>query len=187
MTVNSWLESFFRNLKRIQESVFNDGYTNRKRTQTMQSVMESIAKDFLLGVTCRKTDPALKKQSREYLNIDFIFFKKIDYDEDNYVLPEIVVEHENSYERDQIAYCLWKLLCIRSPLRILICYQNDIDKLESLRRYLEAIIRENNLMNSDYGNILVVIGDLSLDERDDCQWNEYFRVFQWRNNALGPL
>ena len=47
-------------------------------------------------------------------------------------LPSAIVELENSYDNDKIAYCLWKLACIRSPIRVLICYQKGKEAISSL-------------------------------------------------------
>ena len=58
-------------------------------------------------------------------------------------------ELENSREEDRIAYSLWKVLCIRAPLRVVFAYRHD---------EREGITLINRLTES-------VIGGLPIDER----------------------
>ena len=71
------------------------------------------------------------------MNIDGLFFDNHSYKkfvsdkmgmENPLVLPTAAVELENSYDLDKIDYCLWKLMCIRTQIRILICYQSNTEK-----------------------------------------------------------
>jgi hypothetical protein len=65
--------------------------------------------------------------------------------------PLAVFELENSREEDRIAYSLWKVLCIRAPLRVVFAYRRDAR---------EGIALVNRLIAS-------VIGGLTVDERMD--------------------
>ena len=146
--------------------------------------MDKIGEDLYCGVSGRKSNISPQEESREYLTIDFMFFNKKDYNEDKSVLPSAVVEHENNPSRKKIEYCLWKISCVKSPLRVLICYQPNADKIESLREHLEVVVWEGNLMKGDNADLLIIIGDSSLDNSTDSEWNEYFQVFEWRNDSL---
>ena len=58
----------------------------------------------------------------EYLGLDVMAFA----DEDKtWQFPTAVVELENSLNVDQIAYSLWKVLCVRAGLRMVFCYRSS--------------------------------------------------------------
>jgi hypothetical protein len=65
---------------------------------------------------------------------------------DPFVLPRAVVELENTYDVKKISYCQWKILCIRAPIRVLICYQNGGEKVKYLKEHLENVIWQGSLM-----------------------------------------
>lgn len=95
------------------------------------------------------------------------------------------MELENSYERKKISYCLWKILCVRAPIRVLICYQKSIDEVTTLRQHLEDVIWKGSLMKGTDGDVLIIIGDESVG--DGAPWREYFTVFEWRNDGLEKI
>jgi len=125
----------------------------------------------------------------KYLDIDAFYFDRSDYDlpigvgdnEDPFVLPKAVVEMENSFGKNKIAYCAWKILCVRSPVRALICYQKGMDKVTALAKHLEDIIWQKGLLNGDKGDLLVIIGN---DKKGESEWQDYFSVFEWRSDRL---
>lgn len=84
----------------------------------------------------------------EYLALDVMAFPSGD---GHWRFPVAVFELENSKDDDRIAYSLWKLLCVRSELRIVFCYRPSADLAPALVRHL----REE------------VIGALSITERRD--------------------
>ena len=167
-------------------------------TTFMQKVMDGIAEEMNCHVA--RIRPENKKESGEYLNIDAVFIDNAKYDLieeygfiekkewdnwDSFVLPRAVVELENSYDIKKIAYCLWKILWIRAPVRVLICYQEDKDKVKTLKQHLEDVIQRGKLVKETDGDLLVVIGDESVG--DEASWGEYFTVFEWRNNRLEKI
>lgn len=184
MRAKVWLESFFKHLNEIDDKELYDQLPSGRWTKKVSQVMDQVGEDLYCGVSGRKSDTSRQEESEEYLSIDFMFFDKKDYNEETGVLPRVVVEHENNPNKEKIEYCLWKILCIRSPLRVLICYQPNADKIESLREHLEVVIWEGNLMKGDNADLLIIIGDQSLENKRDSEWNEYFRVFEWRNDSL---
>ncbi len=158
-------------------------------TEFMQSVMDRVAE----GMNCRvaRIRPENKEESGEYLNIDAMFIDNAayipgkKYDEyDPFVLPRAVVELENNYDKEKISYCLWKILCVRAPIRVLICYQEGADKVTTLRKRLEDVICQGSLMKGTDGDLLVIIGD---ETREKLPWGEYYRVFEWRNDRLEKI
>lgn len=150
-----------------------------KWTEFMRDVMDGVA------------DKMNCKVDGEYLCTDVFFFDSAEYDlvKKNYkhpfVLPRVVVELENNDNPSKIVDCLWKILCIRSPIRVLICYQHGEDKITSLRRDLQDVIWEGNLMKGTDGDLLVIIGDADLGT--EIPWNNYFKVFEWRNDKLKEI
>lgn len=90
--------------------------------------------------------------------------------------PAIVMELENSQREDQIAYSLWKVLCVRAGLRIVFCYRRNSDKVPALMRHLrEEVIDAMSLdkrLTTD-GETLVVVGSRSEAETFP------FGYFQW--------
>ena len=67
----------------------------------------------------------------------------------NWPFPIAVFELENSRQDDKVAYSLWKVLCVRAPLRVVFCYRRDVSAGSALVRRLEE----------------AVVGSLSIEER----------------------
>jgi len=124
-----------------------------------------------------------------YLDIYAFYFDKSDYDlqigmsehEDPFALPMAVVELEKSLDINKIVYCLWKILCVRAPIRALICYQKGIDKIISLSKHLEDVIWERGLLKGDNGDLFVIIGN---DKKGESDWEDFFSVFEWKSERL---
>lgn len=205
MVGKEWVEAFLESLFECREKANLDIYneTYGKWTEFMvQDVIKGMEKDTNCHVVCvMNGDLTLKGgDSGEYLNIDAMFFNRSDYEKqvywkveqkrnyDPWVLPAAIVEHENvNTGIEKIAYCLWKLLCIRSQLRFLICYGDNINKF---RQYLEETIKEGGLAEGLKGELFVIIGDTLRDKhhwhsRDDIK--KYFNIFEWKNNQLQKL
>ncbi len=131
-----------------------------------------------------------KNESGENLNIDAMFFDKQLYNKlyiggkniDPFILPLAVVEHENEFNDFKIAYCMWKLTLVRSPLRILICYTKKLTQLSKLINYLSDVIKRGGLLKDDKGELLIIVGNEEVLENDP--WEKYFRFYEWRNNKL---
>lgn len=69
-----------------------------------------------IGHTCQ-TLPVSKS---EYLKIDVMAFPD---NTSRWQFPIAVFELENKRDPNYISYALWKLLCVRAPLRVLFCYR----------------------------------------------------------------
>lgn len=118
------LESFFIALGETEDVL--DSSTDEKWTRSIGIVMDKIGENLHCGVSRRRAEMQ-SHVSGEYLNIDFMFFDKRDYNSGRSVLPRAVVEHENAFNKNKIEYSLWKILCVRSPIKVLICYQRNAD------------------------------------------------------------
>ena len=167
-----------------------EDWTDSGWTEFMRTVMDMVAEKMNCRVVRRR--PRSKEQSGEYLNIDAFFIDKAEYDLnknsgwDPFVLPRAVAELENDYHTDKISYCLWKILYVHAPIRVLICYQKCKDKVTALKEHLEKVIWQGGLMKGTDGDLLVIIGDDSAVAT--ATWGtyfwDYFSVFEWRNDRL---
>jgi hypothetical protein len=82
----------------------------------------------------------------EYLALDAVAFAPASV---KWPFPVAVFELENSRQDDKVAYSLWKVLCVRAPLRVVFCYRRDVSAGSALVRRLEE----------------AVVGSLSIEQR----------------------
>ena len=180
---DEWVRTFAESLKELTSESNIEG--DRKWTEFMVKVMKNIGEKIDCYVQTR--DALDHNNSGEYMNIDALFFCNSDYknwkskDYDPPVLPIVAVEMENNYKVDKITYCLWKLLCLRVPTRVLICYQANMDNLLLLKKHFEETIVRYRLMDQDHGKLFIIVGD---DREDGPNWDEYYKAFEWKNNKL---
>jgi hypothetical protein len=189
MNATDFVPQFFKVLQIIPYP--RDPWVDGQWTDFIGKVMDAVAESF--GCYVARLKPGVPGESGEHLGIDHMFFSLEDtkrlkpnrYGGDPLALPTAVVESENGYDMDRIAYCLWKTTCLRAPLKGLICYQNGGDKVEQLRMYLEQVLREGLLADRAAGEVLVIIGDDSLSEK--ATWEEYFSPFLWNGVSLSKI
>lgn len=181
-----WIEAFMKSLKTLENESY--GKTDAGWTTFIGKVLKEVGRETRCYVAMKYTITEENEHSGEYLGIDAWFIDNADFDDwdnDNWdppVLPSAVAELENSYDLNQITYDLWKMLCIRAPVRVLICYQSKADEVKSLRMRLEDVIQQRGLMKGAGGELLVIIGNDSVSE--ESEWSEYFKVFEWRYDGL---
>lgn len=84
---------------------------------------------------------------QEYLSLDVVAFETAG--ERLWRLPHAIFELENSQDDARVAYSLWKVLCVRSKLRVVFCYRRDREQGVKLVRHLS---------NS-------VLSEMAIDER----------------------
>jgi hypothetical protein len=107
----------------------------------------------------------MPQQQQEYLGIDVMAF-----DEKNdkpWKFPVAVFELENSKEDNRVAYSLWKVLCIRSKLKVVICYRkNAEDGIKLVRSLKKNVIESLGIAGrtDTGGETMIVVG--SRDETD---------------------
>ena len=184
-----WLNYFFQTCRYLEELSDCEG---EAWTEFMGKVLDVVGQKMNCVVIRSRQKSTKEEPSGEYLDIDAVYFDKVDYDlpigmsddEDPFALPKTVVELENSFNTNKITYCAWKILCVRSPIRALICYQKGMDKVTALAKHLEDIIWQRGLLKWDNGDSLVIIGN---DQKEDSEWEDYFNVFEWRNDRLEKI
>ena len=188
-----WLKHFAKVIGEEEEKWKSEGkdmWCGRPEwTKFMGDVMDGVGEKINCYVIRRREE---KEHSGEYLNIDAFFIDKAEYalkhKWDPFVLPRAVVELENEGDPDIISSCLWKILCVRSPIRVLICYQPDADGVQTLSKHLEDVIWQGSLMRGEDGDLLVIIGNQTVKaELGDWEWREYFTIFEWRNDRLAKI
>ena len=109
----------------------------------------------------------------EYLTMDVMAFAG---GERRWRFPVAVVELENSADNDRIAYSLWKVLCVRSALRIVFCYRRSADEGAALIRFLRDEVVQAMPLDDRMkleGATVVVVGS-----RDDAATFPY-GFFKW--------
>ena len=70
----------------------------------------------------------------EYLTLDVMAFAPISAG--GWCFPIAVAELENSPDEGRVTYPLWKVLCVRSDLRIVFCYRRSFADAPTLVSYL---------------------------------------------------
>lgn len=75
----------------------------------------------------------------EYLSLDVMAFPN---EIKGWQFPIAIFELENSSDPNIVSYALWKILCIRAPLRILFCYRPTPEEgSELVARLRHAVIK----------------------------------------------
>ena len=100
----------------------------------------------------------LPKDGQEYLSLDVMAF---DPGASPWPFPVAVMELENSKDPARIAYSLWKVLCVRCPLRVVYCYRPTAEEarelVETLRQEVIAPLAPNERLALG-GETMVTVG-----------------------------
>jgi hypothetical protein len=150
-------------------------WTSRLTTVVVESCLQlgwcAAAKGFPLDL--------LPQAGQEYLGIDVMAFEKAPSAEGRrWPFPAAVFELENSRDDDRVAYALWKVLCLRSPLRAVFAYRADWQQARGLISRLDADVVGSIPLNQRAdlgGQTLVVAG--SRGEGETFPWG-YFKLWQ---------
>jgi hypothetical protein len=126
---------------------------------------------------CRR----LPKGGQEYLGIDVIAFPPEGDLPCRWPMPLAAFELENSRRDDRVAYSLWKVLCIRTELRVVFAYRPDWERSRQLvgaveRDVLGGLRPEQR--TSLEGQTVLVVGNRG--EGETFPWG-YFKF--WMLNA----
>ena len=139
-----WAEVFFRILQtddvggELKEAalagalgVWTEGLTSVVAVTSQQLGWRPAAKGHLGEV--------LPLARQEYLALDVMAFPLAG--KTRWPFPLAIFELENSREEDRIAYSLWKVLCIRAPLRVVFAYRHDArEGITLVNRLTESVI-----------------------------------------------
>ncbi len=78
----------------------------------------------------------LPEPASEYLALDAMAFPSRENSDARWPLPLAVFELENSPRDDRVGYSLWKVLCVRAPLRMVFSYRRDWERTRDLMDHL---------------------------------------------------
>jgi hypothetical protein len=164
MTRGKWKDAFFPVVSRfekaslLRESALQENLTDWTKylTEAVVQTCESIG--WQAAAKGSKLD-TLPIQHFEYLSLDVVAFSFDPGGKWRY--PLAAIELENSRDDERIAYSLWKVLCVRSNLRIVFCYRRSFADAPTLVSYLgrevvKALTIEDRL--SLKGETYVVVG-----------------------------
>lgn len=150
---STWLKRFFRTLERAEYP--ENPWNASQWTRFLGDAVDRVSRQMKCRAAMRRATTRGDERSGEYLNIDAIYFDGDAYDAqskayaagyDPFVIPRVLVELENAADDDRVAYSLWKLLCVRAPLRVLISHRPRCQGVEKLREHLDAVILGGCLM-----------------------------------------
>lgn len=111
----------------------------------------------------------------EYLAVDVMAFGD---GQKRWRFPTAVFELENSLKDDRIAYSLWKVLCIRADLRVVICYRKTSGQASALVQFLgDEVVGAMGIHGRIglQGQTLVVVGS-----REESEYFPYGFFKWWR-------
>jgi hypothetical protein len=117
----------------------------------------------------------LPEPRSEYLSLDVVAFADGGR---KWRFPVAAVELENSPSGDRIAYSLWKVLCLRVDLRVVVCYRrNPQDGAAMVRLLRDDVVQAMTLQGrvNLEGETLVVVGS-----RDESATFPYGFFKWWR-------
>jgi len=131
------------------------------------------------GVAKGHQSTILPVPRQEFLGLDVVAFEPAG--ERRWRFPVAVFELENSTADDRVAYSLWKVLCVRSQLRVVFCYRQDSGDGSKLVRHLAAEVAramEIPERTAVIGETLVVVGS-----RDETKTFPYGFFKDWLFDA----
>jgi hypothetical protein len=106
------------------------------------------------GNRCTRLPP----KGQEYLSIDVMAFAA--GPTPLWPFPQAVFELENQYLR--VAYSLWKVMCIRAPLRVVIAYRRDWEETRQLVAKLTEDVIDgipSDQLGALDGQTIVIVGN----------------------------
>ena len=125
----------------------------------------------------------LPQPGQEYLSIDVTAFPPTRGGQAAlWPLPIAVFELENHRKDQRVAYSLWKVLCVRAPLRVVIAYRRDWEQsrclVATLGRDVIGSLTTEQRAGLD-GELVVVVGNRG--EGETFPWG-YFKFWLLDNN-----
>lgn len=136
--VDTWREEFFKVVmsdrfsKPLKEASLHGDL--RDWTVSLTDVVASICERNNWIPAARGHRAAMMPESREeYLGVDVMAFEKSPHP---WLFPQAAIELENSASDDKVCYALWKVLNVKTELRIVFCYRPEAEEGTRLVKYL---------------------------------------------------
>lgn len=125
------------------------------------SVVESCKSIGWLAAAKGHRLNALPQAGQEFLSLDVMAFES-EPNPKRWRFPIAVFELENHRTDDRVAYSLWKVLCVRAPLRVVFAFRRDWDaSRSSVNAICEDVI--GGLATTPHepisGEVVVVMGN----------------------------
>lgn len=130
---------------------------------------------------------AVPKAGQEYLGIDVMAFaaeRGDGADGPRWRWPLAAFELENSTADARVAYSLWKLLCVRAPLRVVFAYRRDWERGRALVGHLsEQVIAPlaRDVPAALDGPVVIALGSRGEGETFP---HGYFKFWRLDSNVL---
>ncbi len=173
-----WKSAFFNIVEQpdianiLKESSLQEKLTDWTKTLTAVCVKTCEKLEWSASAKGHQYE-LLPVKRNEYLALDVMAFP------DSYKkwrFPIAVFELENRLDDDQIAYSLWKLLCVRADLRIIFCYRKTATDGSILVKHLQDDVIHAMEISGRVrldGETIIVVGS-----REDADIFPY-RFFKW--------
>jgi hypothetical protein len=134
----SWRDAFFREVQnhemagKLKQSALDEDLTSWTTALTAAVVLACKQTGWQASAKAHKLE-LLPVQRSEYLSLDVVAFPDATK---RWSFPVAIMELENQLADDAIGYSLWKVICVRSDLRVVFCYRRTGTEAASLLRYL---------------------------------------------------
>ncbi len=139
--VRNWWEQFLKQVQEsdravpLKEASLSENLTDWTRLTTEAVVRACESLGWEAAARGHRLN-RLPEPASEYLALDAMAFPSRDSSDVRWPLPVAVFELENSPRDDRVAYSLWKVLCVRAPLRMVYAYRSDWEQTRSLMDHL---------------------------------------------------
>ena len=139
MTVDQWKGAFLRTVQHYEKaSLLRAAALDERLADWTACLIEAVVQtcDSLGWMSAARGNKLhiLPVPHSEYLTLDVMAFAPTSAG--GWCFPVAVAELENSSDKVRIAYSLWKVLCVRSDLRIVFCYRHSFADAPALVSYL---------------------------------------------------
>jgi hypothetical protein len=143
MTGGKWKDAFFPVVSRFEKaSLLREAALQENLTDWTKYLTEAVVQtcDSLGWMSAARGNKLhiLPVPHSEYLTLDVMAFAPTSTD--GWCFPVAVAELENSPDEERIAYSLWKVLCVRSDMRIVFCYRRSFADAPKLVSYLGHVV-----------------------------------------------
>lgn len=123
----------------------------------------------------------LPQRGHEYLGIDVMAFPPVTTADVPWPLPLAVFELENQRRDERVAYSLWKVISVRSRLRVVLSYRPDWEQgrrlIQSLQDAMIGSLEPDDVRTLE-GDTILIVGNRG--EGETFPWG-YFK--RWRLNV----
>ena len=164
MIIDQWKEAFLQTVQRhenaelLRAAALDERMGDWTACLTRAVVQSCDSLGWMSAARGNKLH-SLPVPHSEYLTMDVMAFAPAS--KGGWSFPVAVAELENSQDEERIAYFLWKVLCVRSDLRVVFCYRRSFADAPTLVSYLgRSVVKPLSIEDrmSLRGETCVVVG-----------------------------